>query len=167
MAKTKTTSSSTDFEQTFHKTDPAKVKVGDILAFVNYVQVQEVGSDASKQPGTKLKVKNVDTGEVINIEGKGLVENALSADFFQEEVPTSQSNLIDILMRSYNQPFTVVYEKQDGKERTLRGRLIKPDTRRGRSDVEDLDNEPKDRYRQADHRTLSTVVVGGTKYTQK
>ena len=58
--------------------------------------------------------------------------------------------------------------KQDGTERTLRGKLVKPEPLLGRSMVEDLDSDDKkNRLRQVDHRTINWLVVDGVKYTVK
>jgi len=73
----------------------------------------------------------------------------------------------EILVNAYHRPLTVCFVKNDGTERTLRGRLVKPEPLLGRSTVEDLDVTNGNRLRLVDHRTIKWIVVDGTKYTVK
>jgi hypothetical protein len=164
---TKKAAAPADDERRFHKLDCTKVRKDDILAIINYVKVTSVDCDGTKKAGTLLNVKNLDTDVAIKVEGEALIGNSQSADRYEEEVKVSQSEMIDLLMASYNRPLTVVYDKKDGSERTLRGRYIHPEARRGYSYVEDLDNPVGDRRRQVDHRTLKMLIVDGVKYVLK
>lgn len=135
------------------------------MQFKYYAKVAAVSGD-----GAHLKVTDVDRGKSFNVDGTDLIQAAYSADQYETEVKVSQTEVIDVLMRSYNLPFTACFEKACGEERVLRGRLIEPDGRRGRSHVEDLDL-PADtkggRQRQIDHRTLKWLIVAGVKYVAK
>lgn len=145
---------------------PADVEAGDVMAFVYYATVKR-----SDNRGINLTVTDLDRGNDFTVNGHELVAAAFSADQYVEEKKITQSDLIDILMQSYHVPFTVCFDKDDGKERTLRGRLIRPDHRRGRSHVEDLDIKDSDkrggRDRQVNHRGLKWMIVQGVKYTAK
>ncbi len=143
-----------------NKVDATKVKDGELMAFTYYVKVKEVS-----QNGAKLVVGDVDhDGSPITITGKELVENALSADYFAEEEKVTMTKAAELLVGSAHKPFTVAFEKADGTERVLRGRLIKPEALLGRSMVEDLDTYDKNRLRQVDHRTIRFLIVDGIKY---
>ena len=145
-----------------HQVDPSKVKVGDLIAFTYYTRVDQVGIG-----GTKLVVTDLDTGiDKITVEGRQLVETSLSADFYGEEEKVTKTRAAELLVTSHARPFTVCFEKSDGTERVLRGRLVTPEPLLGRSKVEDLE-KPKDRMRLVDHRTIRWLIVDGVKYTVK
>lgn len=149
-----------------NKSEPGKVKVGDLMAFTYYVKVTQVNAN-----GNSLMVNDLDgstgTGD-IRIDGKELVESSLSADQFAEEVKVSKTEAAELLVSSHNRPLSVSFMKTDGSERTMRGRLVKPEPLLGRSMVEDLDIvDPKNRIRQVDHRTINWLVVDGVKYVVK
>ena len=149
-----------------NKTEPNKVKKNDLLAITYYVKVENC-----MMQGERLSVRDVvgDTGG-IEVNGKSLIVNALSADQFQETVKITKTQAAQLLIESTNRPFTVVFEKQDGQERTLRGRLISHEALLGRSMCEDLDlplNEKGGRVRLVDHRTLKSLIVDGVRYEVK
>jgi hypothetical protein len=145
-----------------NKVKPSSVKVGDLMAFTYYAKVDSVGLG-----GTKLVITDLDSGmDKITVEGRELVENSLSADFFEEEVKVTKTEAAEILVSSYGRPFTVCFEKTDGTERILRGRLVMPEPLLGRSKVEDLE-QTKDRMRLVDHRTIRWLTVDGVKHVVK
>jgi hypothetical protein len=145
---------------------PNKVKDNDLMAFVNYVKVKKVASN-----GEELIVSPLDkNSKDIRITGYDLVVNALSADQFETTEKVTKTEAAEILISSHNRPFTVSFNKADGSERVLRGRLIKPEPLLGRSMVEDLDESAtaaKGRVRQVDHREINWLIVGGMKYLVK
>jgi hypothetical protein len=145
---------------------PKKVKANDLMAFVNYVKVKKVASD-----GEELIVAPLDkNSKDIRITGYDLVVNALSADQFEDTEKVTKTDAAEILISSHNRPFTVSFNKADGSERVLRGRLIKPEPLLGRSMVEDLDESAtaaKGRVRQVDHREINWLIVGGMKFVVK
>lgn len=146
-------------------TDPAAIHKNDILAFIYFTKVTGVDN-----VGRHLRVNDLDRTNPFEVTGDGLVRAALSADYFAREEKVSQSELIDILMVSYNVPFTVCFEKDDQSERILRGRLTGVDHRRGRSYADDLDivdNGKGNRQRQINHRGLKYLIVRGVKYVAK
>lgn len=150
-------------ERKKHPTDPAQIKAGDLLAVIHYAKVT-----TSNRNGEELFIEDVDSpGKIIRVQGKELVERALSADQSQEEIKVTKMQAAEILIESHNKPFTVNFVKADGNERTLRGRLIRPEPLLGRSMVEDLDEPTSNKLRQVDHRTINWLIVEGVKYIVK
>lgn len=149
-------------DRKIHKVDTSKVSDGDIMAFVYYVKVKD------SRLKDNLTVTGLDGGvQDIQIRGKELIENAFSADQYAEEEKVSKTRAAEILVHATNRPLTVAFEKQDGTERVLRGRLIRPEPLLGRSMMEDLDLTTKDRMRLVDHRSLKWLVCDGVKYIVK
>ena len=153
-------------DRKINKVVPSKVKNNDLMAFVNYVKVKNVGTS-----GEELIVTDLDHNKRdIKITGKDLIENSLSADQFDTTEKVSKTEAAEILITLHNRPFTVSFLKADKSERVLRGRLIKHEALLGRSMVEDLDepvDSPKGRIRQVDHREINWLVVEGVKYIVK
>jgi len=148
--------------------DPKRVKRGDVMAFTYWAEVERVSEGGNGQ--TTLQVRNLDNNEDFQVIGNDLVAAAASANQFAREETISMTGAAELLVSAYNTPFTVVFEKQDGEERTLRGRLVRPEPLLGRSHVEDLDiddTNPDKRRRQVDHRTISVLIIHGVKYTVK
>lgn len=146
-----------------HPVKPDKVKPGDVMALVYFVKVVNV----SEISGNRLIVADVDNENVFEVNGAPLVERSFSADQFEEEIKVTKTKAAEILISSPNRPLTVCFEKQDGSERVLRGRLISHEALLGRSMVEDLDQDGKDRLRLVDHRTIRFLVVDGIKFVVK
>lgn len=146
-----------------NKTNPQKIKIGDLMAIVHYVKVKEV-----YPKNFELYTTDVDLQDhTMRVQGKELLESAYSADQYDEEIKVSKTQAAELLIHSPNRPFTVNFEKNDGVERTLRGRLIAPEPLLGRSMVEDLDETSDHKLRQVDHRTIKWIIVEGTKYIVK
>lgn len=142
-------------------TDSKKIKAGDILAVIHYVRVKTIKGD---------NVEAVDLDNNVGtfgIHGEKLIARALSADQYSSEEKVTQTECIETLLHAVRRPFTVCFDKDNGDERVLRGRLIKADGARGYADVEDLDIEGKSRYRKVDCRTLKWLIVDGVKYVVK
>lgn len=149
-------------DRKFNKVDSGKVKVGDVMAFTYYVKVKRIVTQ------DELVVEDLyNQNAEIGIRGKTLVEMALSADQFAEEEKVSMTKAAEILVASHNRPLTVCFDKADGSERVLRGRVIAPEPLLGRSKCEDLEADPKNRMRLVDHRTVKWIIVDGVKYTVK
>ena len=139
-----------------------QVKTGDLMAFVYYGKVKTIAAT-----GSNVIVFDVDNKREMAVQGTELIESSLSADQFQEEEKVSKTRAAEILVNSPNRPLTVCFDKQDGTERTMRGRLVQPEPLLGRSMVEDLDIDGNNRLRQVDHRTIKWLIVDGMKYTVK
>jgi hypothetical protein len=144
--------------------EPANVKVGDLMAFVYYTRVKN--SDTRQE---KLVVEDVYNGKEFSVFGNQLISSSFSADQFSEEIKVTKTKAAEILVGSVNRPFSVSFDKADGSERVLRGKLVAPEPLLGRSMVEDLDlaASEKNRLRQVDHRTINWIIVEGVKYTVK
>lgn len=144
--------------------DHGKVKKGDLMAFTYWCRVQDV-----RRGGDELIVADLDNNETeIRIEGKELIVRSFSADQYAEEEKVTKTQAAELLVSSPNRPLTVSFVKQDGNERVLKGRLVKPEPLLGRSMVEDLESkDAKNRLRQVDHRTINWLIVDGVKYVVK
>lgn len=148
------------------KIDEEKIKVGDLLTFVNYAKVSSVNKDSNGE--VTVAAVDVDTDVVLTLKGKDLLENSLSAQQFKETKKVNKSEIAEIISSSYSKPFTVSYEKIDGSNRVLTGRLIAPEHLMGRSYVEDLSIPAnQNRVRQVDHRTIEYLIVDNIKYVTK
>lgn len=147
-------------ERKINKIDPEKIQKDHLMAFVHYVKVGTVSHGHDE-----IYVEDLDNEiKSLHVRGKELLANAYSADLYTEEETVGKTRAAEILVNSPNRPLTVCFEKQDGTERTLRGRLVRPEPLLGRSMVEDLDLTGKDRLRQVDHRTIKFIIVDGVKY---
>ena len=139
-----------------------KVKAGDLVNTTEYLKVESVSAN-------ELVVKNLHNGVKFRIRGDELIDELKSADSFDKVQKVTKTALAEKMMECYNVVFTVSFNKTNGQERVLRGRLMSHEPLMGRSYCEDLDIDgtPKDRLRQVDHRTLNYLIVNGTKYTLK
>lgn len=137
-----------------------KTKKGDVIAVVKFAKVERSSTGY-------VDATDIDVGEGFSIRGDSLIQKCLSADFFDSEERISRTEMAEILVSSNNTPLTVVFTKQNGEKRTLRGRLLGAEPLLGRSYVEDLDIDGENKKRLVDHRTLETLIVGGVKYTLK
>lgn len=143
-----------------HKPKYGDIKTGDLHAFVYWGIIER------KLAGESVSVKSVDKDgpPMFNVHGRSLNESSFSADQFHETRKASKTEVAEILVKSFNMPFTVCFDKQEGEERILRGRLIAPEPLLGRSHVEDLDITDGHRIRLVDHRSLKWLIVNGIKY---
>jgi hypothetical protein len=143
---------------------------GDLVSLTHYVRVREVLRAGMFGREKGLRVCDLDGGpEHFDILGTDLVERLASADGYAEVRKVTKTEAAEVLVGAVNIPFTVVFTKADGDERTLRGRLVRPEPLMGRSHVEDLDLPVTDkgRVRLVDHRTIQSLIVGGVKYEVK
>lgn len=144
-----------------------KHQKGDIIAFITWATVDEYQPEERYRSTAALDCKHVDgpsSGSGFGIHGQQLIDLCLSADRYHTEEKVNKTKAAEILVSSYNTPFTVVFDKDDGTERKLRGRLIHPEPLLGRSMVHDFD---ADGPRLVDHRTIKSLTVNGVKYTVK
>jgi hypothetical protein len=157
-------STKTNDERKTHKTDPTKVKKGDLMSFTYYVKVKSVDLSRNEMMVEDLLFG----GQEIQVRGKELIESSYSADQHAEEEKVSMTKCAELLVSSHNRPLTVCFDKKDGTERVLRGRFVGHEVMFGRSWCEDLDvkkTDKEDGLRQVDHRTIKWLVVDGVKYT--
>lgn len=148
-------------EKKFHPVDPAKVKDGDIMAFVYYTKVDNV-----LRNGETLVVSGLTSGtpSKFTVDGRSLVVGSLSADQYHETVQVSMTDAAIKLTTSFNKPLTVCFTKKDGSERVLRGRLLGEEPHLGYSWVEDLDITNGNKIREVNHREIKWLVVDGVRY---
>lgn len=144
-------------DRVVHAVVPSKIKSNDLMAFVYWAKVQ-------KSTANRLDVKNVDSDMEFQVHGTELMERGFSADQYAEEIKVSKTRAAELLLGSHNRPLTVCFEKADGEERTLRGRLVSAEPLLGRSMCEDLDITDKNRLRLVDHRTIRWLIVEGVRY---
>lgn len=153
-------------DKTNHAINPTNVKVGDIMALIQFVKVDNI-----PVTGSTISVKKLDkAGTDFEVRGKDLIATMLSADQVIEEIKISKTRAAEILITAFNQPFTVCFLKDSGEERILRGRLVRPEPLLGRSKCEDLDlplDDKNNRLRLVDHRTIKYLILGGTKFVVK
>jgi hypothetical protein len=136
-------------------------KVGDLVAVVRYAHVVNVYEES-------LDVKDADDDAEFSVRGKKLIDSLQSADYFLTTEKVTKTVLAEKISMSFNTPMTVCFDKQNGEERVLRGRLKSSEPLMGRSYMEDLDiKKGKHNLRLVDNRTLKWAVVGGTKYEVK
>lgn len=138
------------------------MKKGTVLALLKYARVKEVLSDGT------VFVEDLDDGLEFGLRGKDLLGSVFSADAVEQEKEVSRTKLVQVLTEAGDKPFTVTFVKSDGSERTLVGRYAGTETIFGRSNVIDLEI-PADqhRLRQVDHRTITSIIFDGVRYTLK
>ena len=142
------------------------MKVGDTVAVITYAKVKDVKTDRRGRP--VLDVEDIDRGGTLSFAGQEFINTLFSADEFEDEEKLSRTDLALKLQSTGDKPFTVNFDKKDGSNRTLVGRLAGTENIFGRSDVVDL-TKPADshRIRQVDHRTLQWLIFDGVKYSLK
>lgn len=163
-----------------HKVVPSSVKKGDVMAIVHFVTVDE-----TRAAGDYLVVTPVEgpSAQPFHVNGRPLVENMYSADFYAEERKITGTEAEHIFGTAFNKPLSVCFVKQGDKktgeganeERVLRGRLLDRDPWKGRSRCIDYDIEINNRrtgskdypVRWVDHRTILWFVVDGVRYVIK
>lgn len=139
----------------------SSIKNEDIMAFTYFAKVK-------KTNGKTVFAQDLDNpSNEFSVNGKELLEGSMSADFFSETEKVNKTRLAELLTYAGCSPFTVCFDKTDGSERILRGRMIAPEPLLGRSKVEDLDVDGKHRMRLVDHRTLKWLIVDCVKYVVK
>lgn len=148
------------------KVDPSEVRIGDVMSFTYWGVVDKVEtSPKTFLIGSRIELTDLDSGNEFAVEGDMLIKNSSSSDQYNSQQKVSKSQAVEILSRSYNSPFTVVFTKKDGSTRKLRGRLIGIDQKNlGYVDVEDLDKPIGSRFRLVDCRTIKSIIVDNVKY---
>lgn len=138
----------------------SNIKIGDVLSSTMYMHV--AGKDSNS-----IDVKDT-AGRLFTVKGPKLIESTMaSATQFDTEEKVSQTRAAEILTGAGDTVFCVEYIKQDGKERTLVGHLTTTENLMGRSNVVDLMITTGNPLRLADHRTIKSIILKGTKYTVK
>ena len=176
MATPKTTAKpAVESQETIKAIDPLKreivetvvnkLKKGDVIQIMNFVEVIEDASYGRPYEGEwTVNVQDLDGGRPFAITGDKLISRCLNASQGEKTVSVTRTEAIKILTHAYNQPFKVVFIKENGEKRELIGRLIGEDEGFGRSAVDDLSQPIGKRYRLVDHRTLQAITIGGICY---
>lgn len=134
---------------------------GDLVAIVRYCNV------VNSSNGT-IDVEDVDDGVKLRVTGNDVIQNLKSASDFTKQEKKPLMELAAIVSTSLNTPITVCFDKLDGTERVLVGRITKSEPILGRSYAEDLMlPKTEHRLRQIDHRTIKYAIVNGVKYVKK
>ena len=137
-----------------------QIKPGEVLNSTMYLTVQSKASDS-------IQVKD-NFGREFTVKGPKLIEEAMnSAAQYSKEEKVSKTEAAQLLTSAGDAAFTVVFDKQDGTERTLVGKLVDTENHMGRSNVDDLQITSGSPRRQVDHRTLRSLILKGVKYTVK
>jgi hypothetical protein len=139
------------------------MKKNDIVSYTSYAKITSIGTN-------NVSVIDLNNLTDYSINGKELLAQLVSADDFKSTEKCTKTELADKLANVGSFPFTVVFEKQNGETRTLRGLMLKVENGLGRSNVIDLDLPKADkanRMRQVDHRTLKSLIVNNVKYILK
>jgi hypothetical protein len=145
-----------------------KNKTGDIVRLVHYGIVK----DTSVKDGEDvIEVEDLERGFEFSIVGTKLTDTVDSSNAYATDKKVNRTELVKVFSEVGDNVFTVMFKKQDGSSRTLRGYVINTENGMGRSDVVDLDIAFKDnhsgydnRRRQVDHRTMESLIVGGIHY---
>lgn len=137
----------------------SNLKCGDLVQIIHDCKV--VTSDHED----KLIVQDVDNKvEEFEVTGRELIKSIRSADYYENVSKVTQTQLAETLIATNGGVFTCTFRKKDGELRKIRGKFIAPEPLMGRSKVLDLDNDPSDRLRQIDHRTIQSIIFEGVKY---
>lgn len=134
-------------------------QIGHIVAISKYAKIDKVTS-------SEIWLTDLDDGSEFRVVGQELMSKLQSADLFGEEVKVPLTEAAKLVSCLRSSPITVCFEKQDGSERVLRGKLLSTEPLLGRSHFEDLDL-PANRLRLVDHRTIKWAIIENVKYTVK
>lgn len=174
------------------------MKKGEIISVTEYAKVVKTGKTDSGSEA--VWVKNLENGQEYGIEME-VADQYLSADTYDREEKLPLTQIVEILESVGDKVFTANFNKKPkdadvvkaisqlpvsdlqnkkklaecfkGEERTLRGRMIAPEPKLGRSTVIDLDidkvmkGDYDTRIRLIDHRSLNWLIVNKTKYIVK
>lgn len=136
------------------------IKTGEVLNSTMYLTVQGKTADA-------IQVKD-NFGREFTVKGPKLIEEAMnSANQYSKEEKVTRTEAAAILTSAGDAAFTVTFDKADGTERTLVGKLVDTENHMGRSNVDDLQVTSGSPRRQVDHRTIKQITLKGVKYTVK
>lgn len=137
-----------------------EIKTGEVLSSTMYLTVLSKDKDS-------IKVKD-SFGREFVVKGVDLIEQTMnSASQYSKESTVTRTELANVLIAAGDTVFETKFEKQDGTDRILVGRLVDTENTMGRSNAVDLKIATGHNQRQIDHRTLEYVILKNTKYTVK
>ena len=137
------------------------MREGDIAYYHRYVRNTE------DSVPDQARLQDVKRGVPLIINGKDLVDSLVSAHDYTSTKKITRTQLAEKLIHSYPLPFTVAFRKANGEERTLVGHLLSSEHLLGRSQVYEFREDKAASIRQVDHRTLTSLILDGTKYEVK
>jgi hypothetical protein len=137
---------------------------GERVSLTQYLEV------VSTNPNTETIEALMQDGTPITIRGKELVETMASNSQYEETRKVGKHDLASVLQRAGDKVFTVCYLKADKSERILTGYFVSAEPNLGRTQVIDLEVDPKDKtkgFRLIDNREVKWIVLNNVKYTSK
>lgn len=137
-----------------------QIKPGEVLSTTIYATVKNVAKDG---------IVVVDNHKrEFTIKGpKFIEETMISNNQATTEKKVSRTDAVEAFLGAGDAVFTVDFIKADGSPRTLVGKLLDTENHMGRSNVEDLLTTDVNKRRQVDHRTITQLILKGTKYIVK
>lgn len=136
------------------------MKRGDVVQLVYNVHVISAGTNT-------IEVKDTEKNMTFHINGATLLKTLTSADEWESEERVNKTEMVEKFLSTHGGVFTVVFEKQDGETRKLRGYMTSSEPTMGRSYCVDLDIDSSHKLRLVDHRTIKELIFKGVKYTIK
>jgi hypothetical protein len=140
------------------------LRKGERVSLTQYLEV------VSTNPNTETIEALMQDGTPITIRGKELVETMASNSQYEETRKVGKHDLASVLQRAGDKVFTVCYLKADKSERILTGYFVSAEPNLGRTQVIDLEVDPKDKtkgFRLIDNREVKWIVLNNVKYTSK
>lgn len=130
--------------------DLAKVQIDEILAVTYYAKVKKIS-------GEVLTLVDLERDTEFNISGKALVESMNSANQYSTEIKTTITKVVNILLHSRGNVFTVSYNKKVTED-DINGALSKINKGKILSNKE-IRESVKDAYK-GEERLLTGFLVG-------
>lgn len=148
--------------------DAKKLAEGDIISKIIYAKVTKLDIKFTGFHAAQLVAEctDLDDGTQFWMEGEELIGTCLSTDVYESTIKLPLTELATTFTKVGTRPFTVGFIKQDGTERLLRGRMVRPDNVLGQSLVQDLDIQSigQNPLRTVDHRSIKFLIVSNTFY---
>ena len=138
----------------------ADVKPGHMVSMTFYCQVNSIGFNS-------LETTDLINNRPLRIKGLDLIQSLQSADYFDEVIHASKTSIKDELDKAGSDVFTICFNKKDGSERVMRGKLLDAATDEGFSAAWDLDKPAEDRWRLINRREINWLILRGKKYVRK
>lgn len=135
--------------------------VNDVIAVVRYAKVLQRGAD-------NVEVEDLDHGNQFYVRGNSLVDSLDNASVYEKTEKLPLTQVAEKVSSAFGIPVSVCFDKKEGEERVLVGRLKSAEPLLGRSYYEDLEvPRGEHRLRQVDHRTLKWAIINKVKYVVK
>jgi len=140
------------------------LREGEKLSFTQYLTVLSVDKKnnsiiASQTDGTPIEIYGVE-----------LIESMYSNSQYEQTIKAGKHELASLLQGAGDKIFTVCYLKSDKSERVLTGHFVRSEPNLGRTQVIDLNIDPKDKtkgLRLVDNREIKWIVLDNIKYVSQ